>query len=260
MSVDRYRLCCTLVILGIALAGATAWHLALIPSSPPVVASPTLSMSPLATDLTPMPICLKLFAELASERYYKLGSEGGQVIPPHLIPAFDLEGEMTYVESAPIFSDFNNPENAPYVWQQDYIESLMIKANSREWGDWTTYGKADALTEALKAFPVNKKDVVVYGTMKPWVEVMALAAGTPCKCCCSAETCFVACFIFSLPVDCRCIVSDNGGVLSHLIHSSQAVRYTPIYSGRKCIEWHCTQVGCSNVLFKPRTFWARALQ
>lgn len=123
---------------------------------------------------------MKLFAQTASEKYYKLESAAGQAIHPNLLPAFIWPGPAHFVNKEPVFSVYNNPHNNPYSWQHEYIESLIAKARSRDWDGWTTYGRADAMASALDKFSVSGKHVAVYGTEKPWVEAIALAAGTCC--------------------------------------------------------------------------------
>ncbi len=131
-------------------------------------------------EATPLPLCMKLFAQTASEKYYKLESAAGQAIHPNLLSAFTWPGPAHFVAEEPMFSIYNNPHNIPYTWQHEYIESLKAKARSRDWDGWTTYGRADALASALDKFSVSGKHVAVYGTEKPWVEAIALAAGACC--------------------------------------------------------------------------------
>ncbi|DBB13167.1 TPA: hypothetical protein ACH3X3_004921 [Trebouxia sp. C0006] len=128
-------------------------------------------------DASTVSVCMKLFAQTALEKYYKPESDAGQPIPSYLLWVFTWAGRAQFVDEEPFFSIYNNPHNTPYVWQHEYIESLMAKATDRDWDGWTTYGRADALACALEKFSVSGKDVVVYGTEKPWVEAIALAAG-----------------------------------------------------------------------------------
>lgn len=166
--------CLSLLLLtALALVLATALQPALWFKDP--VAT---GLHPLATEtLEPIPVCLKLFAQTASEKYYRPESTSGQTIPPNLLSAFTWTGRAEYVYEEPIFSIYNNPKNEPYVWESEYIADLIGKAKDRDWAGWTTYERADGFASALDRFSVLSKDVVVYGTEKPWVEAIALAAG-----------------------------------------------------------------------------------
>jgi len=99
-------------------------------------------------------------------------------IPKRFIKKFSMQGNAVIVDN---FHEYISAAENFYtedIWK-DYL--AMVAREERNY-----YGSTDRwLYEALKAYPIKGKSVLIFGSVKPWYE--AICIGNGCRSCTIAE-------------------------------------------------------------------------